>query len=86
MVKKCALCGTTRQLQQHHISYDPEIIITVCRECHRKLHKHGVGRGTDKYSISLEDFQKEVEIQKLGENSISISPIRTEDGLSLIHI
>jgi len=43
---KCALCGTTLDIWskntiQHHISYDPETTITVCRSCHGKIHsKH----------------------------------------------
>ena len=31
--------------QNHHISYEPEIKIDVCRKCHLLLHKHGVGLG-----------------------------------------
>ena len=42
---KCKLCGTAKNLQCHHVSYEhlgkpDEIddVITLCRECHRKVH------------------------------------------------
>ena len=44
----CAICKKRPATQQHHLSYDPEIVIDVCQECHEKIHKHGTGmkRGT----------------------------------------
>ena len=36
----CEICGTTERLQRHHPNYDePLKIVTLCRNCHRKLHK-----------------------------------------------
>lgn len=44
---KCSICDTTRKLQKHHIRYEPEMTITICTDCHKKLHPtHGVGLGT----------------------------------------
>ncbi|GAI42618.1 unnamed protein product [marine sediment metagenome] len=44
--KKCIRCGSTEDLQEHHISYVPEIKINLCVGCHNKEHiGHGVGRG-----------------------------------------
>ena len=43
---KCALCGTildtfSSDRIKHHVSYQPERVIDVCRSCHRKIHtKH----------------------------------------------
>ena len=34
----CQICGSTKNVVNHHLSYDPEEIITVCRSCHRKTH------------------------------------------------
>ena len=49
MEDKCSACGTNKKLQEHHISYDPEIKITLCASCHIKTHgsKHGTGKGND---------------------------------------
>lgn len=36
---KCHKCGRTdKKLIHHHKSYDPEIIVMVCRSCHKLLH------------------------------------------------
>lgn len=40
----CVLCGSTELTQQHHISYNPEIIAPLCKVCHEKEHKHGTGK------------------------------------------
>jgi len=47
ILEKCAICGSIKNLQVHHISYEPEETITVCKECHINLHgrKHGTGNG-----------------------------------------
>lgn len=35
----CHICYREREkLQDHHISYDPEITIQVCLECHNRIH------------------------------------------------
>ena len=43
MVEKCEICGATKNLQRHHISYEPEILQSLCVACHRNIHGHGVG-------------------------------------------
>jgi len=40
---KCAVCGKTMDTLspdriKHHVSYEPERVIDVCRSCHRKIH------------------------------------------------
>ena len=40
----CSICHLREATQKHHISYDPEIVIHVCVDCHGLLHNHGVGR------------------------------------------
>jgi len=35
---KCIICGSTKDLVKHHVSYDPEIIDILCRKCHTSLH------------------------------------------------
>ena len=36
-------------LQEHHISYDPEVTIRLCVSCHGKEHGHGVGLGVGEW-------------------------------------
>lgn len=46
----CEECGATDNLQEHHISYEPEIKQILCVSCHQKEHpNHGVGCGRDDY-------------------------------------
>jgi len=50
MKNECLLCGATKNLQIHHVSYEPEITVTLCLECHiMKVHnnEHGTGRAPD---------------------------------------
>lgn len=35
----CALCGGPEQIG-HHVSYDPERRVPVCRSCHSIIHSH----------------------------------------------
>lgn len=35
----CEICGSKERLNIHHISYIPNIIITLCLKCHVKIHK-----------------------------------------------
>jgi hypothetical protein len=32
--KKCMACGTTKEVQGHHILYDPELVIPLCKSHH----------------------------------------------------
>jgi len=35
----CSICGLEKKLINHHLSYDPEIIMTLCQLCHLTMHK-----------------------------------------------
>lgn len=36
---KCAKCGATENLERHHPDYsNPNLVITLCRACHRQEH------------------------------------------------
>ena len=37
-MSSCKLCGTTQNLVQHHLSYEPEVLQTLCQRCHRETH------------------------------------------------
>jgi len=59
MAEECELCGDAAEwLDDHHISYDPERTVRVCRSCHSDIHhtnKHSelkpeTGDLTDFYS------------------------------------
>lgn len=39
--KMCELCGIKDAQIKHHITYNPEKIIRVCRSCHGKIHHKG---------------------------------------------
>lgn len=34
----CSRCGSTKAIEQHHISYNPPILIPLCRKCHQAVH------------------------------------------------
>lgn len=38
MSEKCVKCGSTRFVVHHHVRYEPEEIILVCRVCHQNIH------------------------------------------------
>jgi hypothetical protein len=38
----CLLCNRNKRLLEHHISYFPQIIIHICRSCHKHLHAIGL--------------------------------------------
>lgn len=68
--EKCAFCGTTKDLQTHHWLYNEEYpekewIATLCVECHKKVHGHGVGRGRG-YTLQMGEkrFEGGIEIRK----------------------
>ena len=35
----CSICKTDKKLITHHLSYEPEIIITMCWKCHTAMHR-----------------------------------------------
>ena len=40
----CKHCGTTKNLQEHHVTYDdPANVIVLCVSCHSRLHGHATG-------------------------------------------
>lgn len=47
---KCSLCGTAKNLNVHHITYEnvpfeeDDDLIVVCRQCHEKLHENDAKR------------------------------------------
>jgi len=36
--EECAYCKKTEDLVLHHVSYQPEVVVMLCRECHAKVH------------------------------------------------
>ena len=36
--QECYFCNTKQKVIRHHISYNPEIMIYLCRNCHSKIH------------------------------------------------
>ena len=55
---QCKMCGTANNLECHHISYDrlgnenlSTDVITLCRDCHQKIHDRLGYNRTTKYPI-----------------------------------
>jgi len=46
-MSECASCGSEENLQEHHLSYGPEVTVRICKDCHNKVHGHGTGVGQD---------------------------------------
>jgi len=34
----CFLCWSPRNVEKHHVSYNPERIVYLCRQCHKTVH------------------------------------------------
>ncbi len=45
----CAVCKQVEATQKHHVAYEPELLIDVCVQCHKTIHNHGVGNGSEYY-------------------------------------
>lgn len=82
MVELCAICGTREEIQEHHISYNPEIKQFLCVACHQKKHGHGVGKAkgwTTKFSkllkIDAKILFKEGATNKEVANACNICPV-----------
>lgn len=47
---QCAMCGTAKNLQVHHITYERlgreelDDLITLCKECHAKVHENDLAK------------------------------------------
>jgi len=55
----CLHCGSTKNIQEHHISYNPEIKIPLCVKCHNEEHPtHGVGPPKGSSFIDDDEFIK----------------------------
>lgn len=52
-------------LQEHHISYDPEITIDILKELHEKYHGHGVGKGRG-YTLANRNIHNRLETPSAG--------------------
>lgn len=65
----CYCCGEDSEaVERHHISYDPEVVKPVCRQCHLRIHYD-------------DDFRPELTPDMTRENAIKegyISPGRAE--------
>jgi len=56
---ECSLCKSKINLQVHHLSYNPEIFIILCKKCHEKLHRHDTGWVQKSTKYGYEDFREE---------------------------
>jgi hypothetical protein len=52
-MRECEICHSTEKIVFHHLSYDPEMGIDVCRKCHFALH-----------CIDVDVFPKIMELKK----------------------
>jgi len=61
MKDRCEACGSPRDLQEHHVTYNPEFKVTLCKRCHMNAHqrKHGTGRVCNETKkIDFEEVEK----------------------------
>jgi len=65
MEKKCVDCGSTENLQEHHISYEPEKTVMLCVNCHKKRHNNNHGVGLAKGQYPRETEEKDIVFGKL---------------------
>jgi hypothetical protein len=35
----CAVCGSTKNVVRHHLSWEPETTMPVCKSCHNRIHR-----------------------------------------------
>ncbi len=51
----CQICKEKEAEQEHHVSYYPELKIDVCIDCHKLIHKHGVGGpGSPRHEVIID--------------------------------
>lgn len=55
----CAACGGKEYLQEHHLSYEPEVTVTLCSDCHSKVHGHCTGSGVSSKKIEVAAAMKD---------------------------
>ena len=60
----CENCGSTERLVKHHVSYVPEVTMTLCRTCHQIVHQLGNRRTELKACGLFEDPTKEWQFWK----------------------
>lgn len=58
----CQLCKENEATQKHHISYFPNLVIDICIECHKLIHKHGVGLGKNSEEYIIKDAPSDIVI------------------------
>lgn len=63
MEKKCIDCGSTENLQEHHISYEPEVTVTLCVDCHMRRHNNSHGVGVGEKKETLKPYREEKKLQ-----------------------
>ena len=73
---KCALCGATGLLHVHHLSYPPapfhlwdsrdDELVTLCPDCHRKVHESPKRPYLDEYRVVC-NFEEKSEDEQFAE-------------------
>lgn len=77
--KQCYFCGNKKDNIFHHVSYNPEVVVRLCRSCHGKIHflqkkDHEANIKKDSYikkvHDSLEDLNKILFPKKSSSNNV----------------
>ncbi len=72
---ECQGCGATNHLVKHHVTYVPELIQILCRECHKKVHvKRGIFQRPPGFVSSTGTRYPRKERSALIEVSVFMSP------------
>lgn len=86
--EQCAFCGATENLQVHHWLYIDDMdmqkpwLTTLCKDCHQKLHNHGVGNGKG-WTVKFVEFSKS-EIELLFKEGATNGEVAKTYGVSYV--
>jgi len=69
---ECPVCGDVKDLEPHHWSYEPEITIDICRDCHKFIHD-------DKRVREQSDDWQEECVRRIAVLDVMHNDLETED-------
>ena len=74
---RCKLCFKfVEKLEAHHISYDPQITIKICHDCHHKVHFWPTRLNAhEKHLLLSKKFSPETATKLINENVLGIAAL-----------
>lgn len=65
---RCVACGAMEDLVDHHVLYEPEVMVKLCRSCHHKVHHEERDNNVTKIQISDEVWRELNSMKRRGES------------------